>query len=69
MLTAEVQTMKKGSAQAEDKPRDTVPVKIDRELHRKLKMLALSKGKELYEYLDGVLRPGVERDYKRLIRD
>lgn len=54
--------------QPKDDQPGVVPVKMSRELHRKAKMVALSKDMELYEYLDSLLRPTIEREHKQLFR-
>lgn len=47
-------------------PDPQIPVKMSKSLHRKAKMVALDRDMELYEYLDKILRPAIERDHKRL---
>lgn len=71
MPLAQAPTMpRKPHGQDDDaKPaKNPVPVKMDRELHRKAKMIALSKGMELYEYLDSLHRPTIEKEFKQLFR-
>lgn len=48
---------------------DTTQTKLARDVHRKAKIVATHKGVELYEYLDAILRPVVDRDFLRMIRD
>jgi hypothetical protein len=43
--------------------------KVEAGLLRKANIVAIHRGLDLYDYLDGVLRPAVERDYARMIAD
>lgn len=56
-----------GQGRAEDKPGKTT-TKVAADLLRKAKMIATFRDQDLYDYLDGVLRAVVERDYEQMIR-
>ena len=43
--------------------------KVAADLHRKARIVALHRGQELFDYLDGLLRAPVERDYERMIKE
>jgi hypothetical protein len=55
---------KKGGA-----PERKITVKVAEDLHRKMGVLAAHRGIDLYDYHDSILRPVVERDYARMIRE
>ncbi len=44
-------------------------VKVDHALIRKAKMVAIDRRVKLQEYLDGLLRAGIERDYDLFVED
>jgi predicted HicB family RNase H-like nuclease len=50
-------------------PPDQVNVKIERALHRKLKLLATSEGSELTAYVDKVLREHAATEWPRFLRE
>jgi hypothetical protein len=43
--------------------------KVDVDLLRKARMVAIYRGVDLHEYVGGILRPVVERDYAAMIRE
>jgi hypothetical protein len=43
--------------------------KVDSELMRKAKVVAAYRDVDLFEYLDGLLRSLIERDYSRIVRE
>jgi len=48
-------------------PRKTT-TKVDAELLRKARHVALYKDVDLYDYIEGLLRPLIEEDYTRMIK-
>jgi hypothetical protein len=50
-------------------PGKKVTVKVPEDLHRKMGVLAAHRGIDLYDYLASIIRPVVERDYARMIRE
>jgi hypothetical protein len=64
--TATVKPMaKKGRGQ---EPQKTT-MKVAADVLRKARMVAIHKGEDLFDYTDAILRPRVEADYQRMIRD
>jgi hypothetical protein len=47
----------------------TATAKVAADLHRKVKMIATHRGVEMFDYLDALLRPAVERDFERMLRE
>jgi hypothetical protein len=47
----------------------TATTKIAADLHRKVKAMCAHRKVDMFDYLDAVLRPVVERDWERLIRE
>lgn len=47
----------------------TTSMKVNVDVHRRAKMVALHRGIELFDYVHGVLSPVVMRDYEQMIRD
>jgi hypothetical protein len=50
------------------KDRKTTPVKVDVGLVRKAKRIAEDKEMDLSEYVSGLLRGAIERDWKKILR-
>lgn len=48
-------------------PRKT-NTKVEEELLRKARIVAESRKVDLFDYLDALLRPSVERDYRHFVR-
>lgn len=59
---------KKPSSEGELPLRKTT-TKVDAELLRKANSIASIRGIDLYELIDGILRPPIEEEYKRRVRD
>jgi hypothetical protein len=49
-------------------PLKTTPVKIDTGLARKAKTIAEDKGLDLSDYLSGVVRGSIEKDWTRILK-
>jgi hypothetical protein len=49
-------------------PARTTPVKIDTGLFRKAKTIAEDKGVDLSDYLSGVIRGPIERDWAKILK-
>ena len=52
----------------EGRPQKTT-TKLDAEVLRKARTVALYRDKELFDYLDAIVRPVVERDYHKMIEE
>lgn len=50
-------------------PKNPVTTKVDKELIRKAKTVASHREIDLFDYLDSVLTPAVEKDYYAIIRE
>jgi hypothetical protein len=44
-------------------------VRLDPDLYAKARIIALRRGVQIGEYLGGLLRPSVDRDYQRVLRE
>jgi hypothetical protein len=53
----------------EEAPSDKTTVKIPADLARKARVVAVLRNVDLFDYLDGVLRAPVERDYQKAIEE
>ena len=51
-----------------NKPK-TVTTKLSADLHKKVRLLVAHRGVEMFDYLDALLRPAIERDYDRVVRE
>ena len=49
-------------------PEKKTTTKVWAELLRKANMVAMHKRIDLFDYVDGILRPAVEADYARMIQ-
>lgn len=56
------------SSESESPRAPMTSTRADRELIRKANVVAGSRGKDLFTYLDDILRPVVEADYAKFIR-
>jgi hypothetical protein len=56
----------KGDAQP---PPDKKNVKVRADLHRKMAMVAVHRGIDIIDYMEGLLRGPVERDFEQMIRE
>lgn len=61
---------KKGDEAKEAAPpkKNTTTTKVDAELLRQAKTVASFRDMDLYDYLDGILREAVARDYRGIVR-
>jgi hypothetical protein len=50
------------------RPLKTTPVKIETGLVRKARTIAQDKGMDLSEYLSGVIRSGIARDWTKVLK-
>lgn len=50
-------------------PRQEKSAKLDGEIHNKAKMVAFHKKKELFDYINELLGPLVDRDYQQMLQD
>jgi hypothetical protein len=60
---------KKHDAGGSQAPKETTTTRVEVELLRKARMVAIRRDLDLLDYVDGILRPVVERDYARMIQD
>ena len=72
--TASDQTMAKkkpttdGGGPSGEQPGKKTTMKVEPGLLRKARMVSLYKDVDLFDYIDGIIRPVVERDYAQMIR-
>lgn len=43
-------------------------VKLPVDLHRRARMVASDRGIDLSDYLEALLRPAIDKDYKQMVR-
>ena len=55
-------------AKEKKSPLKTTPVKIETGLVRKAKTIAEDKGMDLSDYLSGVIRGSIERDWTKVLK-
>jgi hypothetical protein len=67
-VTAETRPVAKKKP-PESEPTRKTTTKVDEELIRKAKSIASIRGIDLYELIDGLLRPPIEEEYRRRVRD
>ena len=53
----------------EKSPRPRVTTNVDPGILRKAKIVATDRRVEMFDYLDSILRPVIERDYDKFIKD
>ncbi len=58
-----------GPSEESGEPPKKTTTKIDPPLLKKARQVAISRGIDLYDYIDAMLRPAVERDYDRWIQE
>lgn len=66
--TAQGRQMAKKKLADQDGPEKS-NTKMDNTILRKARMVALQRDMDLFDYLDGIVRAVVERDYARMIAD
>jgi hypothetical protein len=53
----------------EGPPGKKTTVKLWDDVARKARIVAAIRGEDLFDYLDSIVRPAVERDHKRALKD
>jgi hypothetical protein len=63
----EVRVGRKRAEPESGKPKTTT--KVYMELLRRARIVAIHREIDLFDYLDGILRPVIDRDYDKMIRE
>src|SRR4051794_9811551 len=59
----------RGGQEGGEQPGKKTTMKVAPDLLRKAKMVAVYKDEDLFDYIESILRPAVDRDYDQMIRD